>query len=137
VYFDLSSIADNYLIAMRFRKLLLQQIHKMPEHFLFGSGYEGCDIKEHVDFINQLDISDIEKEMVFYNNAKRLYLCSSSETAPLLNPIDISSYLTSPGFLTCLVHHLGRLNYYAITEANNAAQYVHLLQFHFPILHHY
>lgn len=40
--------------------------------FLFGSDYADCDIKEHVDFINQLDISDIEKDMVFYNNAKRL-----------------------------------------------------------------
>ncbi len=73
VFFDLSSIADDYLIAMGFRKLLSQQIHEMPERFLFGSDYAGCDIKEHVDFINQLDISDIEKEMVFYNNAKRLY----------------------------------------------------------------
>ncbi len=73
VFFDLSSIADDYLIAMGFRKLLSQQIHEMPERFLFGSDYAGCDIKEHMDFIHQLDISDIEKEMVFYNNAKRLY----------------------------------------------------------------
>lgn len=73
VFFDLSSIADDYLIAMGFRKLLSQQIYEMPERFLFGSDYAGCDIKKHVDFINQLDISDIEKEMVFYNNAKRLY----------------------------------------------------------------
>lgn len=73
VYFDLSSIADNCSIAMELRELLSQQIHEMPERFLFGSDYEGCDIKEHVDFIDNLDISAIEKEMVFYNNAKRLY----------------------------------------------------------------
>ena len=73
VYFDLSSIADDYSIALGFRELLSQQIHEMPERFLFGSDYEGCDIKEHVDFINKMALSDIEKEMVFYNNAKRLY----------------------------------------------------------------
>ena len=79
VYFDLSSIADDYLIAAGFRKLLSKQIHEMPERFLFGSDYAGCDIKEHVVFINQLDISDIEKEMVFYNNAKRLYFLDITE----------------------------------------------------------
>ena len=73
VYFDLSSIADNCSIAMEFHELLSQQIREMPERFLFGSDYGGCDIKEHVDFIDKLDISVIEKEMVFYNNAKRLY----------------------------------------------------------------
>lgn len=45
----------------------------MPERFLFVLDYEGCDIKEHMDFIDKLDLSDIEKEMVFYNNIKRLY----------------------------------------------------------------
>lgn len=73
VYFDLSSIADNHRIAIGFSELLSQQIHEMPERFLFGSDYEGCDIKEHVDFIDNLGLSGIEKEMVFYNNAKRLY----------------------------------------------------------------
>lgn len=73
VYFDLSSIADDYSIGLGFRELLSQQIHEMPERFLFGSDYEGCDIKEHVDFIDKMALSDIEKEMVFYNNAKRLY----------------------------------------------------------------
>lgn len=73
IYFDLSSIADDYSIAQAFHKLLSQQIHEMPERFLFGSDYEGCDIKEHMDFIDKLALSDIEKEMVFYNNAKRLY----------------------------------------------------------------
>lgn len=73
VYFDLSSIADEYSVAMGFHKLLSQQIHEMPERFLFGSDYEGCDIKKHVDFIVRLDISDLEKQMVFYNNAKRIY----------------------------------------------------------------
>lgn len=71
MYFDLSSIADDYSIALGFRELLSQQIHEMPEWFLFGSDYEGCNIKEHVDFIDKMVLSDIEKEMVFYNNAKR------------------------------------------------------------------
>lgn len=65
VYFDLSSIADDYSIALGFRELLSQQIHEMPERFLFGSDYEGCDIKEHVDFIDKMALSDIEKEMVY------------------------------------------------------------------------
>lgn len=73
VYFDLSSIADDNSIAMKFCELLSQQIHEMPERFLFGSDYESCDIKEHIDFIDKLRISDIEKERIFYSNAKRLY----------------------------------------------------------------
>ena len=73
VYFDLSSIADDNSIAMKFCELLSQQIHEMPECFLFGSDYESCDIKEHIDFIDKLRISDIEKERIFYSNAKRLY----------------------------------------------------------------
>lgn len=33
----------------------------MPERFLFGSDYEGCDIKENMDFIDKLDLSDIKR----------------------------------------------------------------------------
>lgn len=34
----------------------------MPRRFLFGSDYEGCDIKEHVNFIDKLELSDMEKK---------------------------------------------------------------------------
>lgn len=48
---------------MGFHTFLSQQIHEMPEQFLFGLDYEGCDVKAHIDFIEHLEIPDMEKEI--------------------------------------------------------------------------
>lgn len=73
VYFDLSSLADNILVTKTFDRDLTAWIQKMPERFLFGSDYEGCNPMEHIQFIKNLKISDMEMEKVFYLNSKKIY----------------------------------------------------------------
>lgn len=73
IYFDLSSLADNIMATKKFEKDIEIYIRKMPERFILGSDYEGRDQTSHIRFVNNLKISDINKEKVFYTNAKKLY----------------------------------------------------------------
>lgn len=73
VYFDLSSIADDELLARNFAKELSEYIRRMPNRFLFGSDYAGCDQMKHIRFIQGLDITDKQRERLFYQNAVDFY----------------------------------------------------------------
>lgn len=71
VQFDISSVADGD--AVNIKHTLEKAIHKMPERFIFGSDYGCCNQAKHIEFCNGLDISDYEKEMLFYKNAEQIY----------------------------------------------------------------
>lgn len=73
VYFDLSSIADCPARTPAIKAVLEKYIPQMPERFVFGSDYAGCDRKQHIDLCMELDIPEEYKKMLFCSNAKRLY----------------------------------------------------------------
>lgn len=73
VYFDLSSIADEPAYIPTAKTVLERFIPQMPERFIFGSDYAGCDRKQHIDLCMSLDIPAEFKEMLFCSNARRLF----------------------------------------------------------------
>lgn len=73
VYFDLSSVADDPTYIFAVKTALEKFIPLMPERFVFGSDYAGCDRKQHIDMCMELDIASEYKDMLFCSNARRLY----------------------------------------------------------------
>lgn len=73
VYFDLSSIADDPAFIPAAKATLEKFVPQMPERFIFGSDYAGCDRKQHIDLCKGLDIPANYKEMLFCLNARQLY----------------------------------------------------------------
>lgn len=73
VYFDLSSIADDADHIPTTKAALEKFIPQMPERFVFGSDYAGCDRKQHIDMCVGLDVPAEYKTMLFCSNARRLY----------------------------------------------------------------
>ncbi|MDE6726511.1 MAG: amidohydrolase [Oscillospiraceae bacterium] len=73
IYFDLSSIADNPAYIPAVKAALERFVPQMPERFVFGSDYAGCDRKSHIDLCMGLDLPVKYKEMLFCSNARRLY----------------------------------------------------------------
>lgn len=73
VYFDLSSIADDPAHIPAVKEALERFVPQMPERFVFGSDYAGCDRNRHIELCNGLDIPIQYKEMLFGLNARRLY----------------------------------------------------------------
>lgn len=73
VFFDMSSIADDKAVRSQIKADLEQAIHTMPNRFLFGSDFGSCDQKEHLKFALELDLSEMEKEKLFFQNASKLY----------------------------------------------------------------
>ena len=73
VYFDLSSIADDLAYIPTVKAVLERFIPQMPERFIFGSDYAGCDRNQHIDLCKGLDIPSEYKDMLFCSNARRQY----------------------------------------------------------------
>ena len=73
VYFDLSSIADDLAYIPAAKAALEKYIPKMPERFVFGSDYAGCNRKQHINMCMELDIPAKYRDMLFCSNARRLY----------------------------------------------------------------
>ena len=73
VYFDLSSVADDPAYIPTVKAALERFVPLMPERFVFGSDYAGCDRKQHIDLCMGLDIPTEYKDMLFCSNARRLY----------------------------------------------------------------
>lgn len=73
VYFDISSVADDPAYIPTAKVALERFIPLMPERFVFGSDYAGCDRKRHINMCMELDIPAEFKEMLFCLNARRLY----------------------------------------------------------------
>lgn len=73
VYFDISSIADDTTRISAVKETLERYVPLIPERFVFGSDYAGCDRNRHIELCNGLDIPEQYKKMLFGLNARRLY----------------------------------------------------------------
>lgn len=73
VMFDTSSVADSEKYLDRFRPVLEREISLLPERFVFGSDYNGCSRRAHMDFFSSLSLSEAAREKLFSGNAQRLY----------------------------------------------------------------
>lgn len=70
VYFDLAVV----LYYSRDKKSQFERIIKNhgADKILFASDYPWCDLKENVEIMNSLNLSDREKDLILYKNAVRI-----------------------------------------------------------------
>ncbi|MCK9544682.1 MAG: amidohydrolase family protein [Novosphingobium sp.] len=77
ISYDTSALADEDVIAKtggkKIEKSLEDLIQKYYKRVLYGSDYGMCSIKNHIDLVNRLNISDIQREEVFYKNSIALF----------------------------------------------------------------
>jgi len=71
VHFDLSSVAEGR--NADFVPILEAAVRTDPERFLFGSDFGSCDQAEHLEFFRSLNLSEYERQMLFCENARRMY----------------------------------------------------------------
>jgi len=78
IYFDTSAMADQEIIEKsgginKIKKILLKTIKRNPKNVVFGTDWPITKISDHIDLINSLPISKIEKNNIFYKNSMELY----------------------------------------------------------------
>lgn len=73
VIFDTSSLADSPEYLDGFRPILEKYLSALPERFVFGSDYNGCSRRAHIDYFSSLSISDRTRDLLFFGNAQRIY----------------------------------------------------------------
>jgi uncharacterized protein len=79
VFYDLSSLAYDSTDEESITDKLNRIIPITPERFLFGSDYNICSIRSHINMINKLTLDDEVIKQIFYLNAIRLYNISQTK----------------------------------------------------------
>lgn len=77
ISYDTSALADKEVVEKtgegRIKDSLELLIKKYKKKVIYGSDYGMCNIKDHIDLVNSLDISSIQKEEIFYKNAEVVF----------------------------------------------------------------
>jgi len=77
ISYDTSALADEEVLQKTGKEkieiALEELIKKYDKKILYGSDYGMCNIENHIDLVNNLKISDIQREGVFYKNAKSIF----------------------------------------------------------------
>lgn len=77
IYFDTSALADEEVIEKtgkaKIKKVLEKTIRDDPRSVLFGSDFSMCTMRDHINLVDSLDVSEKEKERVFWKNAVDLF----------------------------------------------------------------
>lgn len=71
VYFDISSVADENNIHIK--RAVEEAVYSMPNRIIFGSDYNCCSQKEHINFAKGLNISKFDMERLMFRNAINIY----------------------------------------------------------------
>lgn len=77
ISYDTSALADEEVVAItgkeKIKQALEDLINKYHKRVLYGSDYGMCSINEHIKLVNSLNISEKDREGVFYNNSVELF----------------------------------------------------------------
>ncbi|WP_297281255.1 amidohydrolase family protein [uncultured Anaerococcus sp.] len=73
LYFELSSVADRYDILEEVSDEIKSLSRLIEQRIIFGSDYGGCSQKDHINFVNNLDIDKEIKDKIFSENIINLY----------------------------------------------------------------
>lgn len=63
----------------RFERYMLEQVNEVvafagdPSKLLFGTDWPICDMGAYIRFVKQLELSDAEEEMIFWQNSARIF----------------------------------------------------------------
>lgn len=74
IYFDTSALADGEVVAQsggieKVQEVLTKTVRRDSNSVIFGTDWPMCDVGKHVDLINSLDISEKERDGIFFRNA--------------------------------------------------------------------
>ena len=73
VYFDISSVADDVANLSEIATKIRELIAKVPTRVLFGSDYSCCSQREHIEFVENLELSEEVKMSIFEKNILQVY----------------------------------------------------------------
>ena len=73
IYYDISSLAYEQECIEKTVRSLSKIAKENIERVIFGTDYGMCSIKDHIDLVNLLDIPEESKNMIFCDNAIKLY----------------------------------------------------------------
>jgi predicted TIM-barrel fold metal-dependent hydrolase len=77
IYFDISGLADDEVIKEtgleKIKMVLVETVNEHPDHVVFGTDYPMCSLTEHIELVNSLEISEENKNKIFYRNALKLF----------------------------------------------------------------
>lgn len=73
VYFDISSLADDMINLSEIATKIKEFIAKVPTKVLFGSDYSCCSQREHIEFVENLELSEDVKAIIFEKNILQVY----------------------------------------------------------------
>jgi predicted TIM-barrel fold metal-dependent hydrolase len=72
ISYDTSALADKEVVLKTGEDKIKSSLEKLIKEYnrkvLYGSDYGMCDIQSHLELINNLDISNIQREAIFYEN---------------------------------------------------------------------
>jgi len=77
ISYDTSALADKEVVIKTGREDIKYSleilIKKYNKKILYGSDYGMCNLQDHISLINTLDISDKQREEIFYKNSALLF----------------------------------------------------------------
>jgi len=77
ISYDTSALADKEVVFKTGREKIKYSlemlIKKYNKKILYGSDYGMCNLQDHISLINNLDISDKQREEIFYKNSVLLF----------------------------------------------------------------
>lgn len=78
IYFDTSALADLEVVKAsggleKIREILQKTIADNTESVIFGTDYPECNVKKHLELVNSLEVSKLERNKIFAENAISLF----------------------------------------------------------------
>lgn len=78
IYFELAGIADEEVLEKsggieKMKTVLIKTVRDRPNQVIFGTDWPMCSIKKHIELVESLNLTEDIREMVFSENAKRVY----------------------------------------------------------------
>ncbi len=78
IYFELAGVADEEVLEKsggikKMKEVLTKTVNDRPEKIIYGTDWPMCKMKNHVDLVKSLNISDSIKQDIFSSNAIKTY----------------------------------------------------------------
>lgn len=78
IYFDTSAMADDEVVKEsggieKIKAVLKNTIEDRHDSLIFGTDYPMCSTESHIRLVDSLNISDREKDNIYYQNAKSIF----------------------------------------------------------------
>lgn len=78
IYFETAAMADPEVIEAtggieKVKSVLVRTIKDRPDKVIFGTDWPMCKIEDHINLIKELNLSNEERQNIFFDNAVKIY----------------------------------------------------------------